>query len=138
MNYSPRLPARVKDGKLVPADPVAWASLLARHNGREVVVSVTRRQHLRTMPQNRYYWACVVEMVAGYIGESRDDTHELLKQRFLPPRRIELLDGQFLEVPPTTRTLNVEQFTQYIEQIKVWAAQFLGLSIPDAGEVEAA
>jgi hypothetical protein len=42
MAYTPRLPGRVKDGQLVMADPVAWRTLLARHNGREVVVTVTR------------------------------------------------------------------------------------------------
>jgi hypothetical protein len=77
-------------------------------------------------------------MIAGYIGESRDETHELLKSRFLPVRRVELLDGQFIEMPPTTRLLTVEEMTAYIEQVRVWAAQFLGLSIPDAGEVEMA
>jgi hypothetical protein len=138
MAYTPRLPGRVKDGQLVMADPVAWRTLLARHNGREVVVTVTRVQHLRSLPQNRYYHGVVVDMIAGYIGESRDETHELLKSRFLPVRRVELLDGQFIEMPPTTRLLTVEEMTAYIEQVRVWAAQFLGLSIPDAGEVEMA
>lgn len=136
--YTPRLAARVKDGQLVLADPVAWRTLLAKHNGREVVVTVTRKQHLRTMPQNRYYHGVVVEMVAGYIGESREETHALLKEKFLPRRKVELLDGQFLEMPPTTRLLSTEEFSAYIEQIKVWAASFLGLSIPESNEVEAA
>jgi hypothetical protein len=138
MAYTPRLPGRVKDGQLVMADPVAWRTLLARQNGREVVVTVTRVQHLRSLPQNRYYHGVVVDMIAGYIGESRDETHELLKSRFLPVRRVELLDGQFIEMPPSTRLLTVEEMTAYIEQVRVWAAQFLGLSIPDAGEVEVA
>ncbi len=138
MAYSPRLPAHVKDGRLVMADPVAWRGLLARHNGREVFVTVVRQQHIRSLSQNRYYWGVVVEMVAGYIGESREETHALLKARFLPGRRIELLDGRFLEMPPSTRLLTTEQFSEYIQGIKVWAAQFLGLSIPEANEVEAA
>ena len=139
MSYVPRLPATVtNDGQLAFADPVAWRVLLARHRGRDVWVTVSRQQHNRTMPQNRYYFGVVVEMVAGYIGESRDETHALLKEKFLPRRRIELLNGKFIEMPPSTRELDVEQFTAYIEQIRVWAAQWLGLSIPDAGQVEAA
>lgn len=138
MAYVPRLPGRIRDGQLVLANPVAWRSLLARHNGRDVFVTVTRQQHMHSPNQRKYYFAVVVDMIAGYIGESREETHELLKAKFLPKRDIELLDGKHLEMPPSTQPLTVEQFTEYINAIKVWAATFLGLSIPDANEVEAA
>lgn len=100
-------------------------------------VTVVRQQHVRSMEANRYYWGVVVSGIAAYIGEGRDETHDLLKAKFLPGRSVELLDGKVLEMPPTTRTLSVEQFAAYIEAIRVWAAQFLGLSIPDANQVEA-
>ena len=98
-------------------------------------MSVVRQQHARTLPQNRYYWLLVQE-IADFIGESRDATHDLMKDQFLPKRDVELIEGQRLTMPPTTRTLTVEQFTAYIEQIKVWSAQFLGLPLPEAGQVE--
>lgn len=139
MPYAARIPAMVsKDGQLLPADPIAWRTLLARHRGRDVFVTVVRQQHARTLPQNRYYWSVVVDSIAAYIGEGRDETHELLKAKFLPGRAVELLDGQTLEMPPSTRLLDVEQMTAYIEAVRVWAAQFLGLSIPDASQVESA
>ena len=138
MSYSPRFPAKVQDGKLVLADPVAWRLHLARHNGREVWVTVSRQQKLHSDNQRKYYFGVVVDMIAGYIGESREETHELLKEKFLPKRKVELLDGQELEMPPSTRRLTVEEFTSFIEAVRVWASQFLGLSIPDANEVEVA
>lgn len=88
------------------------------------------------MPQHRYYFGVVVDMIAGCIGEGREETHELLKHRFLAARDVELLDGQKLTMPPTTRTLTVEQMTEYIETVRRWAAEFLGLSIPDPGQVD--
>lgn len=139
MSYTARHAGRVNDkGELVLADAMAWRAAVARHRGKDVWVTVVRQQHNRTMPQNRYYHGVVVDMIAGYIGESREDTHELLKAKFLPARSIELLDGQGLTMPPSTRGLNVEQFSAYVEQVRVWAAQFLGLSIPDANQVEVA
>jgi len=138
MSYVQRLPARVTDGQLVMADPVAWRSTLARNNGRDVWVTVTRQQHIRSLSQNRYYHGVVVDMIAGYIGESREETHELLKQRFLAQRDIELLDGKHIQMPPSTRLLTIEQFTEFINAVKVWAEQFLGLSIPEANEVDIA
>jgi len=137
MSYAVRHAGTVKQGQLVLADPSAWRAAVARHEGRDVWVTVVRQQHLRTMPQNRYYHGVVVDSIAGYIGENREETHALLKEKFLPRRQVELLDGKTLEMPPSTRLLTVEQFTEYIEQVRRWAAEWLHLSIPDANEVEA-
>ena len=137
MTYSVRHAGRVNEqGQLVLADPVAWRAAVARHRGRDVWVAIVRQQHARTLPQNRYYWLLVTE-IANYIGEGRDETHALLKGQFLPKRDIELLEGKRLTMPPSTRTLDVEGFTAYIESIKVWSAQFLGLALPEANQVEA-
>ena len=136
MGYAARHAGRVnEEGQLVLADPSSWRAAVARHRGKDVWVSVVRQQHARTLPQNRYYWLLVQE-VADFIGESRDATHDLMKDQFLPKRDVELLEGKRLTMPPTTRTLTVEQFTAYIEAIKVWSAQFLGLPLPEAGQVE--
>lgn len=137
MSFSARHAGQVKGGQLVLRDPVAWRAAVARHEGKDVFVTVTRQQHVRSMEANRYYWGVVVSEIAAYIGEGRDETHDLLKAKFLPGRSVELLDGRSLEMPPTTRLLTVEQFAAYIESIRVWAAQFLGLSIPDSSQVEA-
>jgi hypothetical protein len=123
-------------GELRLADPVAWRAAVSRHRGRQVWVTVVRQSHQRSLPQNKYYFGVVVDTIAGFIGEGRGETHELLKAKFLPARDVELLDGQRLTMPPTTRTLTSEQFSLYIESIKVWAAQFLGLHIPEANQVE--
>jgi hypothetical protein len=50
---------------------------------------------------------------------------------------VELLDGKHVQMPPSTRLLTVEDFTAYVERVKVWASQFLGLAIPEANQVEA-
>lgn len=138
MSHALRHAGRVSDeGQLIFADPSAWRGALARHRGREVWVTVTRQQHLRSMSQSRYYWGVVVRDIADYIGEGREDTHEYLKAQHLPKRSVELLDGHKLEMPGTTTTLTAAEFAEYIESIRIWSAQFLGLSIPSPGEVEA-
>ena len=137
MNVVPRHAGKVNEkGELVLADPSAWRGTLARHRNRNVWLTVSRQQQLKTMSQGRYYWGVVVRDIADYIGESRDTTHEYLKAMHLPTRHVELLDGQVLQMPATTKTLTVEEFSAYIERCRVWAAQFLGLSIPSPGEVE--
>lgn len=135
--YAKRHAGRISDkGELVLSDPAGWRADVSRHKGRDVFVTVVRQQHQRSPNQNKYYWGVVVEEIANYIGESREETHELLKQAHLPERPIELLDGKHLTMPPTTKTLNVEEFAAYVERCKRWAAEFLGLVIPDAGQVQ--
>lgn len=138
MSYTARHAGRVKEGQLVLSDPVAWRAAVARHEGRDVWVTVARQQHNRTMDQNKYYWGVVIAECASYCGLDRDEMHEALKAKFLPVRHVELLNGLKLDTPPTTKTLTVEEFTEYIESIKRWAAQWLHLSIPDANQVEVA
>jgi hypothetical protein len=136
MAYAARYAGRVKKGQLVLSDPAAWRIAVGKHEGRDVWVTVVRQLRLHTDNQRKYYFGVVVDMVAAEIGESKEETHELLKWKFLGPRRIELLNGRFLEMPPRFRDLDIERTTKYIDEIKVWAASFLSLSIPDAGEVE--
>lgn len=139
MSYVPRIPARVDDqGVLRPADPLAWRQYLARQKGRDVWLTVVRQSKPHTSNQRAYYWAVVVDMVAASIGESREETHELLKAKFLPEREIELLGGKKLTMPPSTKLLSTEEYSAYIERIRVWSAQWLGVSIPDASQVEVA
>ena len=139
MAYIPRIPARVDEqGQLRPADPVAWRSYLARNKGRDVWVTVKRQTKHHSDSQRSYYHGVVVDMIANEIGESHEDTHELLKEKFCPRRQVELLNGKFLEMPPSTKNYSTEEYTAHIEKVRQWAASFLGLSIPDPNEVEVA
>lgn len=135
MAYAARHAGKVKQRKLELADPVAWRAAVARHEGREVWVSLVRQQHARTLPQNRLYWVWVTE-IANYIGEGRDETHAMLKAHFLRERDIELLEGKRLTMPPSTRHLNVEEFRGYMDEVQRWAATFLGLVLPEGDQVE--
>ena len=135
MAYAARHAGKVKQGKLELADPTSWRAAVARHEGREVWVSLVRQQHARTLPQNKLYWVWVTE-IANYIGEGRDETHALLKAQFLESREIELLEGKRLTMPPTTRLLDVEGFRAYMDEVQRWAATFLGLTLPEGHQVE--
>ena len=139
MAYVPRIPARVDEqGQLRPADPVAWRSYLARNKGRDVWVTVKRQTRLHSDNARSFYHGVVVEYIAAHIGESHDETHELLKHRspVLKARRIELLDGKHLDMPPRTRDLPSDVYAAYVDETMRWAAEFLGLYIPSPGEVE--
>ena len=137
MSHALRHAARVDEkGVLVFADPPGWRRAVARHRGYQVWVTVTRQTKPHTDNQRAYYHAVVVEMIAAEIGETHDETHDTLKNKFLIGRTKQLSSGLLLQMPPSTKPLTTEQMTAYIEEVRTWAAQWLGLSIPDPNQVE--
>lgn len=92
----------------------------------------------RSNPQNAYYWGCVLPMVQEgikYLGTelTQGETHDFLKGRF---NTVLIADG--LVAPKSTAALSKVEFSEYIEKVRLFAADFLGVVIPDpSGQIEA-
>lgn len=109
----------------------------ARQNpGRNILVKFERRGSKRSLPQNRYYHSVVVTSVKMGLLEigyslSHDETHFFLKQKF-NAIQIPNKEGEAIEVPGTTTEMNKVEFSEYIERIAQWSAEYLGVVIPPA------
>lgn len=107
-----------------------------QHAGKQVKIKVEKKSAKRSLPQNSYYHGVVVELVreglldCGY-SLSHDETHYFLKERF---NQIEIpgKDGFVITVPGTTTELNKVEFSEYIERIAQWSAEYLNVVIPPA------
>jgi len=96
----------------------------------------------RSLPQNDYYWGVICEMVkeglrdAGYENvRTPEDAHEVLKYLFLKQQVYNKNTGELLaEIPGSTAVLNTYDFSQYIERIIQWAAEYLSIVIPYPNE----
>jgi hypothetical protein len=103
--------------------------------GCEVEIEVTRRRASRSMQQNRYYWGVVIQMLSEYTGFVPDEMHDVLKAKFIP-KKLALCDGngevqdEFV-LGGSTRKMNKNEFGEYVESIRRWAAETLDLVIPD-------
>ena len=101
--------------------------------GQIVMVTAEKLRKHRTDDQNRYYRGVVLKTIAdqsGYSGqEELEDLHYEMQRRFLPNR------GR-LNIPVSTTALDTVEMTEYIENIRRWAAEELQLYIPDPNEVE--
>jgi hypothetical protein len=86
------------------------------------------------MSQNKYYWGVVVEVLSEWSGYEPEEVHDLMKERFLAPREVELPDGLKSALYPSTRALTIEQFSSYVNRVAEWAAK-QGCHIPEAHEV---
>lgn len=109
----------------------------ARQNpGRNILVKFERRGSKRSLPQNRYYHGIVVQSVMLGLREigytmSHDEVHFFLKQKFNPVQ-IPGNGGAVIELPGTTTQLNKTEFSDFIERIAQWAAEYLSVVIPPA------
>ena len=106
---------------------------LLKLKGKTVAVTCEERKKHRSNEQNAYYWGVVLKTIADYAGYRGEQEitgiHEELKRMFLPKI------GK-LNIVKSTSSLNTAEFTDYIENIRLWAAQELGVYIPDPNEAE--
>lgn len=105
--------------------------------GKNVLIKLSRRSAKRTLPQNAYYWSVVIGEITirlrelGHQHLSPETVHEMMKMKFNYEREINEATGEVLDIPKTTTVLNKLEFSEYIENIRQWAAQFLSINIPD-------
>lgn len=89
----------------------------------------------RSLSQSAYYFI-VVGLIADDTGNSRDDIHEIMKQKFCPKTFTEL-EGDVYSVTTTT-TLSVPQFSAYLEAVIAFATTEIGLILPARPDQEGA
>ena len=112
---------------------VEWAN---QNRGRNILVRFDKRGSKRSLPQNRYYHGIVVQSVMLGLREigyslSHDETHFFLKQKFNPVQ-VPNKHGEAIELPGSTTQMNKVEFSEYIERIAQWAAEYLSVVIPPA------
>ncbi len=124
---------QLKDGQLEVNKGRLKAALAAMGTG-PVVVTIERKRPSRTIQQNAYYHGVVVAMIAKHTSQDPYSTHEALKRECNAQCVVfETPDGTVYEtwVGKSTASLNVNDFSDYVERCRAWAGTFLGLEIPD-------
>lgn len=112
-----------------------WANQL---KGKNVKIRIERAGSKRSLPQNSYYFSCVVEEIRLALLQlghqmTKEETHEFLKGKF---NMVEVANkhGEAIEVPGRTSVMTKSEFSEYIERIAQWAAEYLDITIPQPGE----
>lgn len=103
------------------------AALVEWFNGRtgRTVEITVKENNKRTDKQSKYYWGVIVPEIVKVANEAgnrynKERVHELLKLRF--------------DIESTT-DLNTSEFEAKMEEIRIWAAQFFGITIPLPNEL---
>lgn len=90
----------------------------------------------RSDSQNRYYFGIVIPLVQEgikHLGHqlTKDETHDFLKARFHSQELVNEDTSEVIHIPRSTTIMNKEAFSNYIEQIQIFASEFLNVVIPD-------
>ena len=103
-----------------------------------VELVVSRRKATRSAQANAYYWGVVLEALHRLTGYEPDELHDICKAKFLP-KRVAFCDGNGevvgdYVVGGTTTRLSTNEFYDYVERIRRWAADELNCPIPSPHE----
>jgi hypothetical protein len=115
----------ITGGKLKLADRPLFEQYLHTLNGI-VVLTVEKYRRKRSSNQNRWYFGVVLKLISDHTGEDVQSLHEAFKMQFS-----EMRDVHGLKVPQRTSGMDTTDFSQHCERVRQWAAEFLGLNIPD-------
>lgn len=106
----------IKDGKFVPVMLDMWLEHIKELEGKKVVAKVSDKVEVRTLRQNRFYWA-YLRLISHATGENAKALHHEFKGRYLPPE-IYIYQGVAKEAEPSTTNLTKKAFNAYILEIE--------------------
>ncbi|SRR6185437_6401630 len=123
-------------GKFVLHNRHRFEEWARKYPGKEVAIRFERKSVKRSDPQNRYYWGVVIKEISIRLRDlgndwlTDEDVHDLMKLKFNHEQVIGD-GGEVLEIPKSTANLTKTQFLEYVERVRMWAADFLCIDIPD-------
>lgn len=132
--------AKVLNGNLIYDRIADFYQQLANFEGHEVEIEIKKKKKTRSNNQNRYYFGVVIESVRkglfdiGYSFFSNEQVHEFLKLTFLKKNIVNEETGEVITTLGSTAEMSTEEFMNYITEIKVWAAEYLSITIPEPNE----
>jgi hypothetical protein len=128
---SVRIQGKVKENDFIPDYPKNYQNALRVFNGLDVVITISKPTKERSNPQNNYLWGVPYKLIADYTGNTTEDVHHEMGNMFLS----EKTTSPIPKIKTTTK-LTTTEFSEYVENIIKWAAEFLGLYIPLPNEKE--
>jgi len=96
------------------------------------IVEIKRHRKTRSTDQNNLYWGRL-RCLSDCTGYTAEELHDLFRHEFLGEDRKMVLDKPLYTIKSTT-TLDTKEFTAYIDKIKLYSAEEIGVYLPDPGE----
>lgn len=104
---------------------------------KEIRIRFAPKGLKRSLPQNAYYWACVIREIAmrlydlGHQDIDDETVHEMMKLKFNNEPLVNEQTGEVIDIPKSTIDLTKTEFAEYVDRIRQWASEFLSIDIQD-------
>lgn len=130
---------RITNGKMEPEAVQMLVSELARHNSKDIAITIERKRKKRSISQNSYYWGIVIPACKAILEEygnevDDEETHSFLKEHVgkLTGSVVDSV-GRRVAITKSSAALSTAEFENYLLRVTAWAAQE-GVVIPAPNE----
>lgn len=112
------------------------ADALKHFKDKDLVVTIEKKRNKRSDNQNRYYWGCLIPLVAMGLKDlwgrpvSSETAHEFLKTRFLFWERADEGTGEVLRLPKSTTECTTTELEEYMQECRDFALEWLNVTVP--------
>lgn len=103
-------------------------ALVSTLSNGEYVLTITKRRERRTLSQNALLWMWI-RCIADDTGNTTNDLYDVFCSKFLR-KRVEV-NGDVVECCKTSSQLNTAEMTAFLDNIQVYAASELGITLPN-------
>jgi hypothetical protein len=88
----------------------------------KAIIEIKDDKDSRSIKQNRLYWEWV-SVIGGELGYTKDETHAILRDKFLGYTETTTKLSVIKELRSTTK-LKVKEFKDYLEQIDILMSEY--------------
>lgn len=107
--------------------------------GDILTITVEKYKSKRSLKSNKYYWL-ILNFIAKEIGYNKFevmDLHTTFKTMFLPKiEKSNVFTGETIETIGSTRILKSDAFSEYVNEVKMYAEKELNIIIPDITQID--
>lgn len=119
---------KIKQGKLILNNKDKFHLDLKQFEGKEIVIKVEERSPHRSKEQNSLWWKWM-ELIGLEVGYTKEETHQLMKYRFL---KRDIINEEGIEetIIKGTSTLTHKEFTSLMNDVHFFANSTLNINLP--------
>lgn len=130
----------VRQGKLDQNISSHLSMCLRNMEGKRVRITLEEAKRRRSNNQNAYYWGVVIPIILAMFKDAGNDVdetevHEYLKEHIGGLKHVMTTpDGIRKSVVTSSTKLTTQEFEDYMEKVRAWAAEFdLIIPLPNEG-----
>lgn len=108
--------------------------------GKKITLVIKEQGNKRSNQQNAFYWGVIIPILQdGFYNTTGDyytisDIHDAMKAQFCFKEIVNIETAEILKMPLSTTDLTTMEWEIFIDKIRNWSANFLGINLPFPNE----